>query len=106
MIDFLFATLMLNLHTLKSFHSQMAKSTGLSQAKHNFDIVQSAVSVPVVNCVRACLVTKLCPTFCDTVDRSPPGFSVRGISQARILERVAFFFSRGPSGPSDQTQVS
>ena len=69
MIDFLFVTLMLNLHTLKSFHSQMAKSTGLSPDKHNFDTVQSAVSVPVVNCVHACLVTKLCLTFCDTMDQ-------------------------------------
>ena len=41
-----------------------------------------------------------------TLWTSPPGSSVHGISQARILERVAFFFSRGPSGPSDQTQVS
>ena len=29
---------------------------------------------------------KSCPTLCDLVDCSPPGFSVRGISQARILE--------------------
>ena len=29
---------------------------------------------------------QLCPTLCDTVDSSPPGSSVRGILQARILE--------------------
>ena len=29
-----------------------------------------------------------CPTLCDPVDYSPPGFSVRGILQARILEWV------------------
>ena len=33
---------------------------------------------------------------------SPSGFSVQGISQARILERVAIFFSRGSSQPGDQ----
>ena len=42
-----------------------------------------------------CLATQLCPTLCDTVDCSPPGSSVHGILQARILECVAFPFSRG-----------
>ena len=40
------------------------------------------------------------------MDCSPPGFSVRGISQTRILEQVAISFSRGPSQPSDQTLIS
>ena len=35
------------------------------------------------------LVAKLCPTLCDPMDCSPPGFSVHGIFQARILEWVA-----------------
>ena len=33
-----------------------------------------------------CSVTELCPTLCDPMDCSSPGFSVHGISQARILE--------------------
>ena len=33
-------------------------------------------------------------------------YTVHGILQARILERVAFPFSRGSSQPRDQTQVS
>ena len=37
---------------------------------------------------------------------SPPGSSVHGILQARILEWVAISFSRGSSWPRDQTQVS
>ena len=49
---------------------------------------------------------KSCPTLCDPVDSSPPGFSVHGILQARILEWVASSFSRGSSQPRDQTQVS
>ena len=32
------------------------------------------------------LVTQLCPTLCDPMDCSPPGSSVHGILQARILE--------------------
>ena len=36
-----------------------------------------------------CLVTQSCPTIFDPMDCSPPGSSVYGISQARILEWVA-----------------
>ena len=39
--------------------------------------------------VRVGLVTQLRPTLCDCMDCCPPGPSVRGISQARILEWVA-----------------
>ena len=44
-----------------------------------------------------CIVAKLCPTLCDPMDGSPPGSSVHGILQARILEWVAISFSRGSS---------
>ena len=44
--------------------------------------------------------------FCDPLDCSPPGSSVHGISQARILEWVAASFSRRSSQPRDRTQVS
>ena len=36
---------------------------------------------------------QLCPTLCDPIDGSPPGSSVCGILQARILEWVAISFS-------------
>ena len=52
------------------------------------------------------LVTQSCPTLCDPMDCSPPGFSVHGIRQAGILEWVAIPFSRGSSQSRDQTQVS
>ena len=35
-----------------------------------------------------CLIGKLCLTLCDPMDCSPPGFSVHGVLQARILELV------------------
>ena len=41
-----------------------------------------------------CLVAKSGLTLCDPMDCSSPGSSVHGISQARILERVAIAFSR------------
>ena len=40
------------------------------------------------------------------MDCSPPGYSVPGLLQARILEWVAIPFSRGFSQNRDQTQVS
>ena len=38
-----------------------------------------------------------CLTLCDPLDYSPPGSSVHGIFQARILEWVAISYSRGSS---------
>ena len=40
------------------------------------------------------------------MDCSPPGSSVQGILQARVLEWVAISFPRGPSWPRDQTHIS
>ena len=50
-----------------------------------------------------------CLTLCDPIDGSPrgpavpgpPGFSVQGISQSRMLEWVAIPFSRGSPQPRD-----
>jgi len=36
---------------------------------------------------------QLCPTLCDPIEGSPPGFPVPGILQARTLEWVAISFS-------------
>ena len=46
-------------------------------------------------------VSQVCPTPCDSMD-----YTVCGILQARILEWLAFSFSRRSSQPRDQTQVS
>ena len=43
---------------------------------------------------------------CNPMDCSPPGFSVHGISQARILGWVAVSSSRGSSWPRNQTHLS
>ena len=51
-------------------------------------------------------VAQSCPTLSDPVDYSPPGSSVHGILQARILDWVAIPFSRGSSWPRDWTWVS
>ena len=53
-----------------------------------------------------CVWAQLCSTLCDPMDCSPPGSSVHGILQARILEWAAISSSRGSSQPMDQTLSS
>ena len=62
--------------------------------------------VSVVQCESESEVTQSCLTLCDPMDYSPPGLSIRGIFQARVLEWVAISFYRGSSWPRDWTQVS
>ena len=45
------------------------------------------------------LVAQSCPTLCNPIDYTLPGFSVHEILQARILKWVAISFSRGISNP-------
>ena len=51
--------------------------------------------LPFISCVCICVVTQSCLTFCDPMDCSPPGSSVHGISQARILEWGCHFLLQG-----------
>ena len=57
-------------------------------------------------CLCACVYAQSCPTLCDPADCSPPGSSIHGIFQARILELVVISSSRGSSWPRDWTHVS
>ena len=57
-------------------------------------------------CMHMCLVAKSCPTLCNPMDFNPPGSSVHGIFQARILEWVVISSSRESSQPGDQTCIS
>ena len=52
------------------------------------------LSIEAVHIIVKFLVTQSCPTLCSPVDCSPPGSSVHGIVQARILGWVAISFSR------------
>ena len=49
---------------------------------------------------------QLCPALCNPMNCSPPGSSVHGILQARILEWVAMPSFRGTSQPREWTCVS
>ena len=62
--------------------------------------------VPACHLLCASSVAQSCPTLCDPVDCSPPGSSVHGITQARILEWAAISCSRESFWPRDQTHIS
>ena len=48
----------------------------------------------LINCAAAAAkLLQSCPTLCDPIDGSPPGSSIHGIFQARVLEWGAIAFS-------------
>ena len=49
---------------------------------------------------------QLCPTLCSPMDHSPPGSSVHGVLQARILEWIVISYSRGSSWSRNWTRLS
>ena len=61
-----------------------------------------------IKCYCACCAKMLqsCLTLFNLMDCSPPGCSIHGILQARILEWVAISSSKGSSWPRDWTCVS
>ena len=60
----------------------------------------------MIHCDTQCLVAQLCPTLCDSMDAAHQAPLSTGILQARLLEWVAMYSSRGSSEPRDWTQVS
>ena len=65
-----------------------------------FSFIQSSSDSFMSSDQNACVHSKplqWCPTLCDPVGSSPPGSSVHGILQARILEWVAMPSFRGSS---------
>ena len=60
-----------------------------------------AIGIDIYKLLMKVKVTQSRLTLCDPMD-----YTVHGILQARILEWVAFLFSKGSSQPRDQTQVS
>ena len=52
------------------------------------------IILELVIAAAAAKLLQSCPTLCDPTDYSPPGSSVHGIFQARVLEWDAIAFSR------------
>ena len=63
------------------------------------------LQIRITNQIKSCWVAKHV-WLCDPMECSLPGSSVHGILQARILEWVAIFSSRGSSQLRDGTHVS
>ena len=60
-------------------------------------VAQMVKNLPAMQEKVKVLVTQSCLTLCDPMDCSPPGSSVPGILQARILDWVAMRSTRGSS---------
>ena len=69
----------------------------LNVAVHAWDFWKEVATVfitsTIVSSVQLSSVAQSCPTLCDRMDCSPPGSSVHGIFQARVLEWGAIAFS-------------
>ena len=68
----------------------------------------TCLSLPASYVLSVCCAAVLCPVVSGSwqpQNCNPPGSSVHGILQARILEGVAISSSRESSQPRDQTQV-
>ena len=85
-------------------------SNGRLSLSHAFSLFQSLFCsygyTGPTYLIQSSSVTQSHPTLWDPMDYSPPGSSVHGVLQARILECVAIPFSRGSSWPKDRTWVS
>ena len=75
----------------------------IKRSKGNCGITLKSIH-NIIRCY--CLVAKLYPSLLNSMHCSPPGSSVHGISQTRILEWVVSSFSRGSSWPRDRIFIS
>ena len=73
--------------------------------KYIFKLCICLSALCVCMCVCVCVLSPT-QTLCNAMDCSPPGSSVHGISQARILEFVVMPSPRGWSQTSNWTRVS
>ena len=94
-----------------SFHITFRISLSIYTKELLWFLIFAMLSLPIhdIVCVCVCVcvcVAQSCLTLCNPVDCSPPGSSVRGILQARMLQWVAIFSLRGSSWPRYQTCVS
>ena len=83
--------------------SDMTEQLNWPELNHLMKVCQSRIWRKVCVCAKS---LQLCLTLWDPMNCSPPGSSVHGILQARILEWVAMPFSRVSSWPRDQIHVS
>ena len=93
----------LNEHLYKEFEDWLLKHLYVYLQQPLFFLKDPGILISIASVL--CSDGQSCPTLCNPMDYSLPGTSVHGISQARILEWVTIFFSRGSSQPRNQTKV-
>ena len=81
-------------------------SMGSHRVGHGWSDSAAAAAAATQYCKATIFWAPLGPILCDLMNCSPPGPSVHGIFQARILEWVAISYSRGSSQPRDWTLSS
>ena len=62
------------------------------------DVIHTYNAILISHAAAAAKSLQSCPTLCDPIDSSPPGFPVPGILQARILEWIAISLPLAPLG--------
>ena len=95
--------------TYINFHFVLVK-TRVASPRHGLVADKEQEFARVFPALGTCLnsgsVAQWRPTLCNPVDCSLPGFSVRWIFQARILEWVVISSSRGSSQPRERSCIS
>ena len=91
-------------HNIHDFHTHSPHLFYIFPYRITTSLLHLTLDLYLAYCM--CVSRSVMPTLCDPMDYGLPGFSDRGIFQARILELVAIPFSRGSSQPRDQIWVS
>ena len=97
--EYFLAVYIIVIFSMVSFEEQ--KLLMLIKSNVHINIVHAWLKCPLfypkelfVSPTAAAQLLQLCLSLCDPMDCSPPGPSVHGILQAKILELVAMSFSR------------
>ena len=70
------------------------RNAGLDEAQVGIKIAGRSINnLRYTDAAAAAKLLQLCPTLCDPIDSSPPGSSIHGIFQARVMEWGAIAFS-------------
>ena len=91
-------------HWLNGYESEqiLGDGEGLLTAVHGWQRVGHNLATVTTAAAAAAKSLQSCLTLCDPIDGSPPGSSIPGILQARILEWVAISFSNACSYNSNK----
>ena len=82
-----------SLSLLQGIFPTQGSNPGLPHCKQTLYQLSHKRSQSIIVAAAAAKSLQSCLTLCDPTDGSPPGSSIPGILQARILERVAISFS-------------